>query len=283
MKNIVWIASFPKSGNTWFRIFLGNLLSDADIPININNNHINLNGSNRDLIDNILCLHSSDLTENEINVLRPDVYRYIASESHKSIYIKTHDTWKINCQGNEIFPKEVTKGVIYIIRNPFDIVVSLANHYSLSIKNSIDLLNDSTYKIASNPVKLSPQICQHIGNWSEHIQSWIDYSGLEPFVIRYEDMLADPVKYLTGAVRYLGINVTKKQIQESIRYSSLNELKKQEKVYGFREKPISVDTFFKYGTKNHWIDFLNEDDIQHLSKIHEEAIARFNYNVALRS
>ena len=85
-KNIVWIASYPKSGNTWFRLFLSNIMNNGDYPVNINS-IIGEIASNRELFDEITGVPSSILCKKEILRLRPEVYRYIANKSEKLIFL----------------------------------------------------------------------------------------------------------------------------------------------------------------------------------------------------
>ncbi|HJX72016.1 MAG TPA: hypothetical protein VJ346_08695, partial [Bacteroidales bacterium] len=70
-KKIVWLASYPKSGNTWFRIFLTNLLNHTNEPVDINNLYPSTIASSRSLFDEATGLESSDLTLDEIELLRP--------------------------------------------------------------------------------------------------------------------------------------------------------------------------------------------------------------------
>ena len=77
-KKIIWLASYPKSGNTWFRVFLSNLLSHSDKPADINNLYATPIASNRELFDEATGISSSELTLDEIDNLRPLVYEFYA-------------------------------------------------------------------------------------------------------------------------------------------------------------------------------------------------------------
>ncbi|MCP5028332.1 MAG: sulfotransferase domain-containing protein, partial [Actinomycetia bacterium] len=78
MKPIVWLASYPKSGNTWFRTFLANLLRDDEDPVDINELRTGSIASARNPFDIHTGLEASDLTQDEIDLLRPGVYRRMA-------------------------------------------------------------------------------------------------------------------------------------------------------------------------------------------------------------
>ena len=157
-KNIVWLASYPKSGNTWFRIFLSNLFSDSHPPVNINDLTETTISSNRSIIDSYLGIHSSELTAEEIDKLRPQVFKRFSDEKEGTAYVKTHEAWTLNSRGNPIFPEEITEGVIYLIRNPLDIAISYSYHNSESIDETISLLNKAGMipsMIHSNPTQIA--------------------------------------------------------------------------------------------------------------------------------
>ena len=139
---MVWLASYPKSGNTWFRVFLNNLFSDSPLAVHINDLTLTTISSNRSIIDSYLGLHSSELTAEEIDNLRPQVYERFSEEQEGAAYVKTHEAWTLNSRGNPIFTEEITKGVVYIIRNPLDIAISYSFHNNEPIDNTISILNN---------------------------------------------------------------------------------------------------------------------------------------------
>ncbi|GAH18165.1 unnamed protein product, partial [marine sediment metagenome] len=98
--------------------------------------------SNRSIIDSYLGMHSSELTAEEIDKLRPQVFKSFSDEKEETAYVKTHEAWTLNSMGNPIFPKEITKGVLYIIRNPLDIAISYSYHNNDTIDETISILND---------------------------------------------------------------------------------------------------------------------------------------------
>ncbi|KAB2870631.1 MAG: sulfotransferase domain-containing protein, partial [Bacteroidales bacterium] len=93
LRKIVWLASYPKSGNTWFRVFLSNLLSESDQPADINNLYATPIASSRELFDEATGLSSAELTLDEIDILRPGVYSYAARNSKEILFQKVHDAW----------------------------------------------------------------------------------------------------------------------------------------------------------------------------------------------
>ncbi len=276
-KNIVWLASYPKSGNTWFRIFLSNLFSDSPQAVNINELTETTMSSNRSIIDSYLGMHSSELTAKEIDKLRPQVFKRFSDEKEGTAYVKTHEAWTLNSIGNPIFPKEITKGVIYIIRNPLDIVISYSYHNNESIDKTISILNNDFSKLCEKKEKLNIQTQQILTSWSSHVRSWTDDSNLPVHIIRYEDMLDHPLKSFKRAVDFLNLKYEESEIINAINNSSFDTLKEMETSDGFLERGIYSEAFFRKGESNEWESELLETQINEIVKYQHKIMKRFGY------
>ena len=218
-KNIIWLASYPKSGNTWFRVFLSNLLNKTELPVNINELMETAIASNRRLFDEYSGLNSSDLSHEEIDALRPDVYRLQSAETNQLIYKKVHDKFYYVRENQALFPPEISKGAIYFIRNPLDVLVSFAFHNAIDVEKMLEGFNNSSYALCAKQGKLHNQLRQLLGSWSEHVKSWTEQKELSVHLIRYEDMVKTPEETFTKAVRYIGLKHSKKEITEAIKKS----------------------------------------------------------------
>ena len=240
-KNIIWLASYPKSGNTWFRVFLTNLLSNSDKPADINNLYPTTIASSRSLFDEATGIPSSDLTQDEIEKLRPRVYRYMSETSDEIIYHKIHDAWIKLSEETDLVPDDVTKGVLYFIRNPLDVAVSFAHHSATSIDRAIDMMNNHDFAFCSRETKLHNQTRQRLLTWSEHVESWIDQSGLPVMILRYEDMLTDTFSLFKQAVKFMHLPATDTKIKRALEFSSFKIVSNQEKDQG---KSCKIGKFF---------------------------------------
>lgn len=276
-KNIIWLASYPKSGNTWFRVFLCNLLSEADEPVNINMLNRTSIASNRILFDEFLGVHSADLTFEEIEILRPEVYKRISEESEYDVFLKTHDAWKLNAAGKPLFPAENTKGVIYFLRNPLDIAVSFTFHLGGSFDQTINYMNQQDFGFCLKQTKLYNQIPQHMFSWSGHVNSWIYDSGLPIHIMKYEDMLENTYKTFKNALDFIHIDSTKPEIIAALNNSAFSKLASQEKETGFQEKNINSSKFFRNGTKNNWVKYLNKKQIEQFINQNRSIMEKFGY------
>lgn len=276
-KNIVWLASYPKSGNTWFRVFLNNLLSDSSLPVSINDLSVTTISSNREIIDSYLGLHSSELTAEEIDLLRPRVFKRYSDEQEGTAYIKTHEAWALNSRGNPIFPEEITKGVVYIIRNPLDVAISYSFHNNEPIDDTIAILNDDFSKLCEEEGRLFVQTRQLIRSWSSHVRSWLDESKLPVHVIRYEDMLEDPLNSFGSAVNFLDLQYREAEIMKAINNSSFDTLKDMEKKEGFIERGANTEVFFREGKPNEWETGLSLIQANEIVLHHGKFMKRFGY------
>jgi len=274
--NIIWLASYPKSGNTWIRIFFANYLNQDNKAIDINNINTSIISSSRTIFDNYLPFLSSDLTFEEIDILRPKVYREISEETEDIQFIKTHDAFTLNSEGKAIFPREITKAVIHIVRNPLDVAVSFAHHSHISIDKSIKTLNSDQKSLANNPQLLNKQLRQILLSWSEHYLSW---KGTKtPYLlIKYEDLLNNTEETFKNLVLFLYGEVDTTQLKRAIKYSSFKELKEQEKKNHFKEKPLKADSFFRKGKSNSWKEEMSDIQATKITKKHSKVMKELGY------
>lgn len=277
LRKIVWLASYPKSGNTWFRVFLSNLLSKENNPIDINSLYATPIASNRQLFDEATGLSSSDLTPEEIDNLRPGVYEFAARNSKELLFQKIHDAWLMTESGEPMFCKRVTRSVVYFVRNPLDIAVSFSNHLSKPLDVTARLMADENYAFSSTPNRLHHQLRQRLLSWSGHVRSWVDQSDLPLIALRYEDMKADTFRTFSKALDFSGIKATDEEIKRAICYSDIKEMQKQESEKGFKEKPVNAPAFFRKGIAGDWRTQLSEELVKSICLDHEEMMRRFGY------
>src|SRR5690606_6901642 len=110
VSGIIWLGSYPRSGNTWFRILLEHLLADASAPFDPRRPRVR-NAAARELIDSALGIETSDLTHDEVDRLRPLAYERIARESRdEPLFLKTHDAWVEGADGRITLSRSATRG-----------------------------------------------------------------------------------------------------------------------------------------------------------------------------
>src|SRR4051812_47501560 len=133
MGRIIWLASFPKSGNTWMRAFLHNLLRDPRDGYDINRlGEFSFSDSTGHFFQQYLTKPFSEWTRLEVMETRGKVQRDISRLSTDDVFVKTHNA-HVEFEGLPMIHMELTAGAIYIVRNPLDVCISLADHYACSI------------------------------------------------------------------------------------------------------------------------------------------------------
>lgn len=277
MSKIVWLASYPKSGNTWVRIFLNNYLQNSDTPADINNLEDSMHAGTRELFDRLTGVESSDLTAVEIDRVRPWMYRRWAEESPETLFVKVHDAYRCTDTGEPIFPQEATKTAVYIIRNPLDIAASMANHLSVSLDKSIAYMADEQYALARSGSKLHRQLPQFMGSWHGHVQSWTHQTQLPVHLVQYEALRQAPLATFEQLVRAVGLPVEPERLARAVAFSSFNQVKQQETAVGFKERLPDTPAFFRHGQAGRWQTELSPAQIETICYHHQQTMQTFGY------
>lgn len=278
MGKIVWLASYPKAGNTWMRAFLTNYLRNGDIPADINGLDGGPIASARVWFDEWAGIEASALSDTVIERLRPEVYRCMARESRGILYMKVHDAWRHTDGGEALFPPDVTAGVVYILRNPLDMAKSCAHHWGKTVDQAVKNMCDSEFSLARSLGGLSDQLRQVLGSWSTHVRSWLDESGLPVHIVRYEDLLKKNQEAFGEVVRFCGLPYEEARIRKAVAFSSFSELQHQEQEKGFRERSMAAPgLFFRRGQAGAWREELSPDLAERLIAVHGTMMRRFGY------
>jgi len=277
-RGIIWLASYPKSGNTWFRIFLRNLLSGDDGPAALDEIGFAI-ASSRAVLDDLSGIDSSDMTHDEIDQLRPRVYEQIVDRAEEfPIFMKTHDAYTYLPDGQPLLSRTATAGAIYFLRNPLDVAVSLANHVGRTdFDRTIKRMGSSTRSSAAENGSLNAHFVRERRlDWSGHVRSWLT-ADVPRCVMRYEDMVARPLETFTAAVRFAGLDYSQQQIQHALDHCRFEKLQQMERENGFRERLAGCKTFFRRGKAGTWREELSPEQVERIIADHGELMQRFGY------
>lgn len=277
MKNIVWLASYPKSGNTWFRMFLANYMKNGLNPATLEEIESSSIASNAIDFEEIIALNPFELTADEVDLYRPDVYRALSEEAEKNgetIYKKVHDAYSLNNKNEPLFPIEVSKFAIYFVRNPLDVCVSYSNHRVKEIQNTIALLLNEEASLAG---KKSGQLRQILMSWESHVQSWSNQTLIPVHFIRYEDMIQMPIETFGSIVNFLELGFEKERLEKAILNSDFKILQQMEHDNGFRERLQNCKQFFWKGKIGNYRDYLSEEQINRIVDYNYDTMRQFGY------
>ena len=291
-KKIFWLASFPKSGNTWLRLILCGLFFTKDgriTDLNILNKipgHDNL--SNFKFVRNI-SLHDyknifNNNDYNEASILSYSKY-WIENQKRTKInygnfgLFKTHNA-RININNNYYTNSETTAGFIYIIRDPRDIVLSYSRHINKNIDDTIDYILNGQIMEKKKINNKMPEITL---NWKDHYLSWRKFSSDVPSLfLKYEDLLENFDLQIKKIINFfsndLGIHVdsNKLKIQNIKQTTNFDNLKQIELDNGFAEDSGNYN-FFRKGTNNQWVNELNTEQKNKINNAFSKEIKKFGY------
>lgn len=274
-KSIVWLASYPKSGNTWTRIFLANYLANRETPLSINEAHRFCMGDTIPRTYSMVAGRPIDTSDLALTIrLRPRVLRAIVANNADVNFVKTHNINVVApMEGGELIPPTLTRGAIYIMRNPLDMVMSYARHYNLSHADAVEHVCHKDN--ANQPDETA--VAQFLGSWSDHVQSWADKPKFPTLVLRYEDILDDPEAEFTKVLKHIGIPVEAERLARAIKFASFKELAKQEETGGFVEKPAHAEKFFARGEKGQWQSELAPELVTKMRRAHKKTMKQYGY------
>ncbi len=274
-KSIIWLASYPKSGNTWLRLFLFNYLFNLDEPAPINQAHrIGPSDASAALYTQASKKKIDVSNAQETLRVRPSVIEAHASNGADVNFMKTHSA-NVDITGRALIPAKHSRGAIYIIRNPIDMAVSFAHHFGRSEDEVVSSMNSDIHSVLGDQARTV--VPQYLGAWSDHVRSWADSKTLKTHVLRYEDMHADPVTAFGNALRYIGAPEDQERLEQAIRFASFKEAKQQEETHGFVEKPKDAKSFFRSGKVGEGREKLSPTLIERIEAEHGDMMKRFGY------
>jgi aryl sulfotransferase len=275
MGGYVFLASYPKSGNTWLRLML--LCAQAgQAAVDINGLEATAPGLTRPLFDEIVGGDSEDLTLDEIDALRPFYHREVARiAGDRTLLCRTHDRWRA-ADGVPVIPPDACRAVIYITRDPRDVAVSLAHYENRSIDAAIIRMANPHARVATQWA-LRPDIPQVQGTWSQHVLSWLDDCPIPLLHLRYEDMVSDAATAFARAIRTAGLQASDALIASILDSARFYRLRKQEIESGYVARPAATAAFFREGRAGQWRERLSADQIRRIEQDHAIAMRRAGY------
>jgi len=261
---IIWIASYPKSGNTWVRSIISSLIYSNDGNFDF------------DLLKKIKQFPNKKYFENftkdfhNINEIKK---YWIESQNFINLdkEVKFFKTHHINCKIDEhtFTNKSNTLGTIYVVRDPRNLVNSFTNHYSID-KNTAKNFITSRQSVtgALGKMKKDNNIFTILGSWNDHLKSWTNMNQ-NLLLIKYEDLIKNPLNEINKIIKFLAnlidFSYNEEKINNIINSTSFEVMKKKETEKDFHEsvmdnKNENKVNFFNLGKENKWEKYLNSED-----------------------
>lgn len=261
---IIWLASYPKSGNTWVRSIISSLLFSKDGNVKDFRHLKNIDQYPTKKYFNGLVQNFDDGVEIQKNWISS---QKIINKDKKIKFFKTHHLY---CKyGENAFTDAVnTLDVIHIVRDPRDLIHSLKHHWSLSdddeaMNKLFDEQNATGIKIEDDKDYSFPVM---ISSWKNHYNSWKKIKK-NYLLVKYEDLIDNPriqimliIKYLQKFIKF---EINDEKIQNIIKTTSFDNFKNLEKRGLFEESNLNQSgqfkTFFNQGPYKNWKQSLDQN------------------------
>lgn len=290
MSRTFWLASYPKSGNTWFRLLIASFRREGAIDINDLAEPRGM-ASARGWFDHVMLFPSGLLTHEECERARPLVYAASEAVSEDreldqmwtrtagTSFVKTHDAYTHNADGRPLMGgPDAAGGAILIVRDPRDVCASLANHNNVTIDQAINFMGNDDAWFCGERDRQPSQLRQRLLNWSDFTASWLDQGDLAIHLVRYEDMQIDAAAALRDGLCFAGVDAGVEETDVAARSVDFDELQRQEQEHGFREAPLhKYGAFFRNGVAGGWKSELNADQAARVEREHGAMMERLGY------
>lgn len=276
---IIWLASYPKSGNTWVRVFLSSLIASTD---NININDLKIEQFPQRYNFKSLTKNISDVSEFVKNCIHAQTKINL---DNKVKIFKTHNAfWK---SGDNYFTDtNNTLGCIYIVRDPRNVITSIKNHYNKDTsRKALEFINNEKQLLGDlKNSKLESDLPTVISSWKNHYNSWKKIKT-NYLLIKYENLLNKPEEEFFKITDFLeklsSFKFKKDDIIKSIKNTNFDNLKNQEREKGFKEatkdkfgNPVK---FFNLGPKNNWKKILDPIIAKEIEVSFEDEMKELGY------
>ncbi len=267
---IIWIASYPKSGNTWVRSLLSYYFFSKNEKFSF------------DLLKHIPNFNVSDFLDKNTHIKSNDdiikswlpVQKFINSKFQKNLLFKTHNICTTN-DGKNFTNREMSAGCIYVVRDPRNIITSYKNFENQTYEDIIkNMFNENSFLLSNKSTfkKFGIKGIELISSWARHYNSWVHNKQKIPIcLIKYEDLLENAdfefrkiFNFLKKINKEKDTVIDKERLTKTIDETSFDNLKNLEENTGFSEKQNRGVDFFNQGSKNNWKQIL---PIKYSSKI----------------
>lgn len=281
---IIWLASYPKSGNTFLRSLLTAYLFTKDGNFNFevlkNINQFPNNVTFEKL--GIDISNQKEVIKNYIKVQEETNKR----DGEGIRFLKTHSTLQ-DIDGHKFTNLKNCLGAIYIVRDPRDVAKSYSNHNSTPIDESINHMKEFNIGGGIKSKDRKNETITHIGSWSSHYTSWKEFDKVDRYLlIKYEDLVKETEKTFLKVLTFVckltkkKLDLDKNKLKNVLNTTSFESMQKLEKQNGFNEASNfngKKVTFFKYGAKNNWKKFLTLENIKKIEDIFREEMKELGY------
>ncbi len=281
---IIWLASYPKSGNTYLRAFLSAYYFSKNGEFDFSQ------------ISNIDQFPHEKFFKEKVNSIAEASKQWVPmqkeiNKDRRIRFFKTH-SFLGNYQGNQFTTPETTLGAIYIVRDPRNVLTSLKNHYSFDDDEALKMITDKTRSLMSN--NGSHASLTYISSWAENYLSWFKNNQFRRIFVKYEDLVNNKYETFRDIIVFTNTlmnnveGVNKSKLQKAIETTNFNVLKKKEISETFDGSESSFknwrnfhsenkNLFFNLGPENNWKKILKTEISNKIVNSFEKEMKKIGY------
>jgi len=281
---IIWLASYPKSGNTYVRAFLSAYYFSENGQFDFSQ------------ISNIEQFPHEKFFKQKVKSINEASKQWIPiqreiNKDKKIRFFKTH-SFLGNYQNNEFTSPETTLGAVYIVRDPRNVLTSLKNHYSFNNDKALEMITDKSRSLMSN--NGSHASLNFISSWAENYLSWFGDNRFRKLFIKYEDLITNKYETFRDIIVFTNTlmnkvdGVNKSKLQKAIETTNFNVLKKKEVSETFDGSESSFknwrkfhsenkNLFFNLGPENNWKKILETKISSQIENSFEKTMKKLGY------
>tara|TARA_B100001063_G_C16654308_1_gene497623 strand:- start:155 stop:1006 length:852 start_codon:yes stop_codon:yes gene_type:complete len=281
---IIWLASYPKSGNTYVRAFLSAYYFSEDGQFDFSQ----ISNIDQFPHEKFFKLKANSITEASSQWM--PIQREI-NKDKKIRFFKTH-SFLGNYRGNEFTSPETTLGAVYIVRDPRNVLTSLKNHYSFDNDKALKMIIDKKRSLMSNNGSYAS--LTFVSSWAENYLSWFRNNRFRRLFVKYEDLVTNKYETFRDIIVFTNTlmnrveGIDKSKLQKAIESTNFNVLKKKEISETFNGSESSFKSwrkfhsenknlFFNLGPENDWKKILDLKTQKEIEANFKNEMSKLNY------
>jgi len=275
--SILYIPSYPRSGNTFARILLCNYVAAGTDSFDLDRLQDAIPADTSEFLWQGVPDYASQKVSARNN--RRFRQRVLAEYRRREVplpfrALKTH-TANFQAFGEPAFDIKPQDRIIHLVRNPLDVVLSNADYNDHDIDASIDLMCNSGTCVSTGTLGG----IEVRGSWRENVSSWLETDTCPNLLVRYEDLCTDTEQVLREMIGFIGLPVEEERLHEAVERSQFSRLQRQEQDNGFAEAPANTTSgrFFREGRPGQWRTGLTMEQASRLADDCAEVMARLGY------
>ena len=277
---IIWLASYPKSGNTWLRMFLKSYYQKSSDEFKLQDTMVDDFRTRG--FPNLSTMKHLNIDFNKFPEIAKnwEAMQDYLNLNNRTNFVKTHNSmctigpYKFTTSRN-------TKGGIYLIRDPRDVLISYANHMGYDYETTFEcMVASDSYETPTTGEGNKTYKKTLLGSWANNYNSWKTYKPSKILIIKYEDMILEKYNTFTKIINYLNeidnLEINEEKLNRALKQTEFKELQKMEKEHGFIEKRSGA-TFFRKGEAGLWKKELSVKLLKKIEKAFNKEMLELGY------